>query len=60
MREQRSRIYYFDIMKAFAILAVVITHAVGNSWYHIVDMENVAANGFDKAGFVIDDYAYGI
>lgn len=52
MREQRSRIYYFDIMKAFAILAVVITHVAGSSWYAIVDMENVAANGFDKFGFI--------
>lgn len=60
MKEQQSRIYYFDIMKAFAILAVVITHVAGSSWYHIVDMENVAANGFDKAGFVVSSIWLGL
>lgn len=60
MKEQQSRIYYFDIMKAFAILAVVITHVAGSSWYHIVDMENVAANGFDKTGFVVSSIWLGL
>ena len=58
MKKEREKT--FDIMKCFAIFAVVVTHVSGDIWYGYLDGETFDINGFVQSSIWLGVAKYGV